>query len=142
MASSARGRLCALAVLGLLLTLGLAPAWLGAPSRPDRASADAVRPSHEYLPGTLSFEVNGGQTDPQVEFLARGSGYTAFLTPRETVLALRPPACLRLVGPLRGFQRARSTPGAPKAAATSVTSFPGTPSARPLPALQGAANPG
>ena len=28
----------------------------------------------------LSFEANGGQSDPQVRFLARGSGFTLFLT--------------------------------------------------------------
>ena len=36
----------------------------------------------------LSFEANQGQTDPQVKFLSRGSGYTLFLTPTEAVLAL------------------------------------------------------
>ncbi|HJP91959.1 MAG TPA: SBBP repeat-containing protein [Pyrinomonadaceae bacterium] len=30
-----------------------------------------------------------GQTDPQVDFISRGSGYTLFLMPREAVLALR-----------------------------------------------------
>ena len=40
-----------------------------------------------HLP--LSFELNQGQTDPQVQFLARGPGYTLFLTKTETVLALR-----------------------------------------------------
>jgi hypothetical protein len=37
----------------------------------------------------LSFEVNRGQTDARVKFLARGQGYTLFLTPQEVVLALR-----------------------------------------------------
>jgi hypothetical protein len=37
----------------------------------------------------LSFEINQGQTDPQVNFLARGSGYTLFLTPSEAVLSLQ-----------------------------------------------------
>jgi len=37
----------------------------------------------------LSFERNDGQTDAQVKFLARGNGYTLFLTPSENVLALR-----------------------------------------------------
>jgi hypothetical protein len=40
----------------------------------------------------LSFEINQGQTDPQVNFLARGSGYTLFLTPTEAVLSLQKPA--------------------------------------------------
>ncbi len=39
----------------------------------------------------LSFEANQGQSDSQVDFLSRGSGYTLFLTPTEAVLALRKP---------------------------------------------------
>jgi hypothetical protein len=36
----------------------------------------------------MSFEANQGQTDAQVNFLSRGSGYTLFLTPGEAVLSL------------------------------------------------------
>jgi len=36
----------------------------------------------------LAFEANVGQTDPQVRYLARGNGYTAFLTANGAVLAL------------------------------------------------------
>ena len=43
--------------------------------------------SYGRLP--LSFEENQGQVDSQVEFLARGRGYTLFLTPTEAVLSLR-----------------------------------------------------
>ena len=43
--------------------------------------------SYGQLP--LSFEANHGQTDPQVNFLSRGNGYTLFLTPTEAVLTLR-----------------------------------------------------
>jgi hypothetical protein len=39
----------------------------------------------------LGFEPNRGQTNSQVQFLSRGSGYTLFLTPTEAVLALREP---------------------------------------------------
>src|SRR5580698_2650156 len=38
----------------------------------------------------LTFEENRGQTDPQVRFLARAKGYTAFLTANGIVLSLRP----------------------------------------------------
>ena len=38
----------------------------------------------------LSFEANRGQTDAQVQYLARGPGYTLFLTATEAVLALKP----------------------------------------------------
>src|ERR1700683_4956303 len=34
----------------------------------------------------LFFEANRGQTDPNVRYVARGNGYTMFLTPSETVL--------------------------------------------------------
>ena len=40
-------------------------------------------------PGGLAFERNRGQSDPQVDFLARVRGYTVFLTRREAVLSLR-----------------------------------------------------
>lgn len=40
----------------------------------------------------LAFEANRGQSDEQVKFISRGSGYGLFLTPTEAVLALRQPA--------------------------------------------------
>jgi hypothetical protein len=36
----------------------------------------------------LSFEENRGQTDARVKFLARGRGYTIYLTSTEAVLKL------------------------------------------------------
>ena len=51
---------------------------------PDRQAA--VARAYAKLP--LRFEQNRGQTDPRVRFLARGAGYTMFLTPREAVLSL------------------------------------------------------
>lgn len=41
-----------------------------------------IRAGFGALP--LAFEANQGQTDPQVKYIARGSGYTAFLTGNET----------------------------------------------------------
>src|SRR6266567_548143 len=38
----------------------------------------------------MQFESNVGQTGEPVQFLARGPGYTLFLTPTQTVLSLRP----------------------------------------------------
>jgi hypothetical protein len=46
-----------------------------------------VRAVFEHLP--LSFEPNQGQTDREVKFFARGSGYGLFLTPDQAVLELR-----------------------------------------------------
>jgi hypothetical protein len=37
----------------------------------------------------LSFEPNRGQTDPRVQFLSRGPGYTVFFTKDETVFSLK-----------------------------------------------------
>jgi hypothetical protein len=56
----------------------------------DRAAQSRITASYGKLP--LTFEANQGQTDPRVKFLARGSGYTLFLTSTEAVLALRDPA--------------------------------------------------
>jgi hypothetical protein len=50
-------------------------------------SMAAVETAYGHLP--LSFEANQGQVDAQVKFLARGSGYTLFLTPTESVMVLQ-----------------------------------------------------
>jgi hypothetical protein len=55
----------------------------------DFASTPAPHPSGTYGDLPLSFEANRGQADSQVKYMARGRGYTLFLTPKETVLALR-----------------------------------------------------
>ena len=44
-----------------------------------------VMAKHSDVP--LAFERNDGQSDPQVKFLARGHGYTIFLTPSEMVVS-------------------------------------------------------
>ncbi len=54
------------------------------------AQAPKVRNAYGHLP--LSFEENRGQTDPRVKFLARGGGYSLFLTPTDAVLKLRAPS--------------------------------------------------
>src|SRR3989475_7853791 len=53
------------------------------------AEPTQARLAESYGKLPLSFEANRGQTDPRVKFLARGSGYTLFLTSDEAVLALR-----------------------------------------------------
>jgi hypothetical protein len=70
---------------------------LTAGARAGEAVADAAVPGEQRRPQTgygnlpLHFEPNDGQTDPGVKFLARGSGYTLFLTSTESVLVLRRP---------------------------------------------------
>jgi Beta-propeller repeat len=55
-------------------------------ARVSRVRANKVRASLTTLP--LAFEANQGQTDPQVKYMARGNGYTVFLTASDTVFAL------------------------------------------------------
>ncbi len=55
----------------------------------DSAISAQTQESYGKLP--LSFEANRGQTDAQVKFFSRGSGYTLFLTSTEAVLSLRKP---------------------------------------------------
>ena len=43
-----------------------------------------------YGKASSVFEANKGQADPQVKFMFRGQGYTAFLTSGSMVLSLRP----------------------------------------------------
>jgi hypothetical protein len=58
------------------------------------SAATSPKPQQAAMAATygripLSFEANQGQTDPSVQFLSRGQGYTLFLRPNEAVLALR-----------------------------------------------------
>lgn len=75
---------------GLLLLALFAPA----------VASSQARSVETYGKLPLSFEANLGQTDPSVKFLARGQGYSLFLTSTEAVLSLSrgrgPAAVLRL----------------------------------------------
>jgi hypothetical protein len=53
----------------------------------DLPSGLGVVPDYGQIP--IAFEANQGQIDPQVKFLARGSGYSLFLTANESVLTLQ-----------------------------------------------------
>ena len=54
---------------------------------PDAATKARIVEAYGKLP--LSFEANHGQTDAQVKYLARGRGYTLFLTGTEAVLVFK-----------------------------------------------------
>src|SRR5712692_6222051 len=56
-----------------------------------RELLDSSAASTAYGQIPLSFEPNQGQTDPAVQFLSRGSGYSLFLTSQEAVLSLSKP---------------------------------------------------
>jgi hypothetical protein len=82
-------------VLSLSLGLLAAPLLLKSDRRdapkPAAAGAQSTRENAREAYGRipLSFESNRGQTDPSVDFLARGAGYTLFLKPTEAVFVLR-----------------------------------------------------
>src|SRR3989475_8787609 len=86
---------------GMILLLALAVASC-APAPATRTSTTIPQATKQqvlvaYGKLPLIFEANQEQTDPQVKFLSRGSGYTLFLTPTEAVLALREGASARNV---------------------------------------------
>jgi Beta-propeller repeat len=54
------------------------------------AARARVQASYASLP--LAFEQNQGQTDAQVKYMARGNGYTLFLTATDAVFSLRTPS--------------------------------------------------
>ena len=52
------------------------------------AAADPKRWEQVYAKLPMSFEANRGQSDPAVQFLSRGHGYSVFLTSAEAVVVL------------------------------------------------------
>ncbi len=74
---------------------GTSPIKTVLPSRPKNLfHAAPYRPIHlsqNYGQLPLAFEPNQGQTDPQVQYLARGRGYNLFITGQEAVLVLKKP---------------------------------------------------
>lgn len=57
------------------------------PGQPSPVTSQHVAATMMGMP--LQFEANHGQVDAQVKFLSRGSGYTLFLTPTESVMVLQ-----------------------------------------------------
>ncbi len=83
------------AAIGALLIAILASSSLAKASEPTAArtsdaslsaSKSAVAAQYAALP--VRFETNLGQTDPSVHYLARGNGYTLFLTTSQSVILL------------------------------------------------------
>src|SRR5215470_6913096 len=69
----------------LLSSSGQASSTLASP--PGRLGQAQINGAYGRLP--MSFELNQGQADPQVKYLARGRGYQVFLTETEAVLRLQ-----------------------------------------------------
>jgi len=64
----------------------------GAPAGPMNVHAPRPAAVESFGKLPLAFEANQGQTDGDVQFLARGAGYNLFLTSTEAVLSLRAPS--------------------------------------------------
>jgi hypothetical protein len=64
----------------------------------------------------LAFEPNQGQTDSQVKFLARGSGYTLFVADQEAVLVLKKYQVSPYLSPMKPF----GSQGSPSAIADTT----------------------
>ncbi|HEX6507541.1 MAG TPA: SBBP repeat-containing protein [Chloroflexota bacterium] len=78
------------AILSVLLAMVLTQRTLLAAPSPAHLARSATVERVQRLP--LSFEVNRGQTDNRVSYLAHGPGYTMFLTGSDAVLAFARPA--------------------------------------------------
>src|SRR5687767_3493742 len=86
MRTVASASLCAVIAAGLAgssLLQARVPSALQTQTQPQTSFLE----SYGRVP--LHFERNQGQVDPSVRFLARGNGYSLFLTPTEAVLSLR-----------------------------------------------------
>src|SRR5579862_3175639 len=83
-----------LAILGItgVRTLGerhpMAASQHASATRQQALPPDHARILARMVSQPLAFEANQGQTDPQVKYLARGNGYTVFLTANDAVFAL------------------------------------------------------
>jgi len=80
----------------------------GALPKPALDAEVRSRMSASYGKLPISFEVNQGQTDGAVQFMARGAGYTLFLTPGEAVLSLIAPQKAERPGRMGGSRGAAS----------------------------------
>ena len=87
-------KLTSLTLTGVILSVSIILYHLApVPKSNLRATAVSDR-QRAQIAGTygklpIRFEANEGQTDAEVKFIARGSGYNLFLTPAEAVMTLR-----------------------------------------------------
>jgi hypothetical protein len=87
MKTTVRGILCAAALFSTLSVCAAQQPGLAAAQAPTTSTPRGAAASYANLP--MTFESNVGQTDPQVKFLSRGSGYVIFLTPGGIVFSAR-----------------------------------------------------
>ncbi len=75
---------------GTLIVLHHAPSVGSAAARLQTTTDSRLAVLDAYGKLPMAFEANAGQTDGQVKFLARGAGYTVFLTEQNATLRLEP----------------------------------------------------
>ena len=124
---------CLLVASGILFgnacsTSAQVPARSPGPSAKLSPFGTKSRVVESFVQPPLSFEANQGQTDPGVRFLARGQGYTLFLTRRaEAILSLAKQPTTKSDAPQREAEVIRMSlaSAAINAAAAGVNALPG-----------------
>jgi len=112
-------------LIGLLVSLpGLAVSAMPAGQGVDSATQARVVSDYGRLP--MSFEANQGQVDAEVRYLARGPGYSLYLTPAEVVLSLRAGAPSDAGAVSTSVVRMRLAGAAPRPVLSGVDRLPGT----------------
>jgi len=86
-------KVCSLFLVGIALLTSINAASSDSPSKPVESrpavGADKNVAINNYGKMPLHFEINKGQSDKRVRFLARGQGYQLFLEPTVATLSLR-----------------------------------------------------
>jgi hypothetical protein len=119
-----------LALLGVGAASARAEDPAGERARPLTREAGALRDEVRQRP--LAFEANHGQTDPEVRFVARGAGYTVFLTPTEAVVALGGRGPGRAVVRVKPVHTSPSTRLVPDGVLPGVVHYADVPATRPI----------
>ena len=86
-----------LLVMALVTTVSFGVLWRGGRTVQSAGNESAPKTSAPQLSTAklpMRFEANQGQTDRQVKFLARGPGYSLFLTATGAVLRVQTPRCV------------------------------------------------
>ena len=116
----------ALVAVSGLVVLGVTLAVAGiAVHEPGAIAAAAPRQVPDYGNLPIRFEVNVGQAPSEIEYLARGNGYTVALTQQAAILGLHPARALSVPARLRlSLLHARAQPRLrPERQQTSVSNY-------------------
>jgi hypothetical protein len=119
-----RTRTCRL-VLELLEDRNLPSALSAAPTLTSADTAAAARVNQNYGQLPLSFELNQGQADAPVNFLAHGPGHELFLTPTGAIMALNQGSAVAGQGSAQDVLRMQLVGANPPAQPTGLDQLPG-----------------